>query len=116
VSELENHYAKYKEDVSMFKDEDLNEIEKMSKSVLLWECNIHLETLSFKNGLYFPIDQMWTVNLVMGQFASGSSAQPFKTVEDYNKWLHRVDGFVIWLNTAESRMKEGMAAGYVLPK
>lgn len=115
VSELQNHYTQYKEDVLKFKDEDLNETEKMSKDVLLWECNINLETLSFKNGLYFPIDQMWTVNLVMGQLASGSSAQPFTTVEDYNKWLQRVDGFVIWLNTAESRMEEGMAAGYVLP-
>lgn len=116
VSELKNYYTNFKEQVSKFKDEDLSETEKMSKDVLLWECNINLETLSFKNGIYYPIDQMWTVNLMMGQLASGSSAQPFKTVEDYNNWLKRVDGFVLWLNSAESRMKEGMAAGYVLPK
>lgn len=116
VSELKNYFTNYKEQVSKFKDEDLSETEKMSKDVLLWECNINLETLSFKNGIYYPIDQMWTVNLMMGQLASGSSAQPFKTVEDYNNWLKRVDGFVLWLNSAESRMKEGMAAGYVLPK
>lgn len=116
VSELKNYFTNYKEEVSKFKDEDLSESEKMSKDVLLWECNINLETLSFKNSLYFPIDQMWTINLMMGQLASGSSAQPFKTVEDYNNWLKRVDGFVLWLNSAESRMKEGMAAGYVLPK
>ncbi|MDP2685919.1 MAG: DUF885 domain-containing protein [Aequorivita sp.] len=116
VSELKNYFTNYKEQVSKFKDEDLSETEKMSKDVLLWECNINLETLSFKNGIYYPIDQMWTVNLMMGQLASGSSAQPFKTGEDYNNWLKRVDGFVLWLNSAESRMKEGMAAGYVLPK
>ncbi|WGF92617.1 DUF885 domain-containing protein [Aequorivita marisscotiae] len=116
ISELKNYYTNYKEEVSKFNDEDLNETEKMSKDVLLWECNSNLETLTFKNGIYFPIDQMWSVNLVMGQLASGGSAQPFSTVKDYTNWLKRVDGFVVWLNTAKVKMKEGMAAGYVLPK
>lgn len=116
ISQLKTYFTTYKEEASKFEDADLSETEKMSKAVILWECNINLEAISFKNNLYFPIDQMWSVNLMMGQLASGSSAQPFKTVEDYNNWVRRVDGFVVWLNTAESRMKEGMAAGYVLPK
>lgn len=116
LSELKNYYTHYKEEVSKYNDLALSETEKMSKDILLWECNINLEALTFKNGIYFPIDQMWSVNLLMGQLASGSSAQPFKTVEDYNNWLKRVDGFAVWLNSAETRMKEGMAAGYVLPK
>lgn len=116
TSQLKSYYTNYKEEVSKFNDEDLSDTEKMSKDILLWECNINLETLSFKNSTYFPIDQMWSVNLMMGQLASGSSAQPFKTVEDYNIWLKRLDGYVIWLNAAESRMKEGMAEGYELPK
>ncbi|SRX55587.1 DUF885 family protein [Aequorivita sp. CIP111184] len=115
-SQLKNYYTNYKEEVSKFDDTDLSETEKMSKDILLWECNINLESLTFKNDTYFPINQMWTVNLVMGQLASGSSAQPFNTVEDYKNWLKRLDGYVIWLNSAESRMKEGMAAGYMLPK
>jgi uncharacterized protein (DUF885 family) len=116
TAELKTYYTNYKEKASKFDDADLSETEKMSKDILLWECNINLETLTFKNSEYFPIDQMWSVNLMMGQLASGSSAQPFKTVEDYNNWLKRLDGYVIWLNAAETRMKEGMAAGYVLPK
>ncbi|MEH6766075.1 MAG: DUF885 domain-containing protein [Aequorivita antarctica] len=115
-TQLKNYYTNYKEEASKFEDSDLSETEKMSKDILLWECNINLETLTFKNSTYFPIDQMWSVNLMMGQLASGSSAQPFKTAEDYNNWLKRLDGYVVWLNAAESRMKEGMAAGYVLPK
>ena len=115
-AELKNYFTTYKEEVSNFADSTLSETEKMSKEVLLWECNINLEALSFKNDTYFPIDQMWSVNLLMGQLASGSSAQPFKTVEDYNNWLKRLEGYVVWLNSAESNMKEGMAAGFVLPK
>ncbi len=116
AAEMKTYFTKYKEEASKFKDADLSETEKMSKDVLLWECNINLETLTFKNNTYLPINQMWTVNLVMGQLASGSSAQPFKTVEDYNNWLKRLDGYVVWMNSTETRMKEGMAAGYVLPK
>ncbi len=116
ASALKSHYTNYKNEALKFNDADLSETEKMSKDVLLWECNINLEEYSYKNGLYFPIDQMWSINLVMGQLASGSSAQPFKTVEDYNHWLHRLEQYVVWINTAESRMREGMAAGYVLPK
>jgi uncharacterized protein (DUF885 family) len=37
-------------------------------------------------------------------------------VQDYDNWLHRVDGFVIWCDTAIANMRRGMATGYVLPK
>lgn len=116
IDSLKNYYTKYKQEIAKFSDADLSETEQMSKAVLAWECDINTEYLTFNNNKFFPIDQMWSINLFFGQLASGQSAQPFKTVEDYNNWLKRVDGFVVWLSTAEARMKEGMAAGYVLPK
>jgi len=112
---LKNHYQSYKEQVSTFKDSELSESEKMSKSILLWECNINLEGLEFQKDLT-PIDQMWSPNLFMGQLASGQSAQPFQTVEDYDNWLHRLDGFIAWLHSAKNNMARGMDVGYVLPK
>lgn len=116
IAEQTSYYSNFREEALKFEDSLLSETEKMSKYILIWECDINLERLAFKNGLYFPIDQMWSVNLLMGQLASGKSAQPFKTVEDYKNWLERIDGFVVWLHTAEKRMKEGMSEGYVLPK
>jgi len=116
IQELKTFYKNYKEKLNDYKDENLSESEKMSKAILEWECNINLEHLSFKNYAYFPIDQMWSINLLMGQFASGASAQPFKTVDDYNNWLKRVDGYLLWLDTAEKNMKKGLEEGYVLPK
>ncbi|MFD1095914.1 DUF885 domain-containing protein [Salegentibacter chungangensis] len=113
---LKNYYKTYMERLKEFQDEDLTETQQMSKDVLNWELEMHLETLNFKNHEYFPIDQMWSVNLFMGQLASGMGAQPFKTVEDYENWLKRVEGYVKWLNTAEEKMREGMEEGYVLPK
>lgn len=116
IGSLKNYYINFKEKAESISDSNLSDTDKMSKEILLWECNINLETLDFKNFEYFPIDQMWTVNLLMGQLASGSSAQSFKTVEDYEHWLKRVDGFVAWLKSAEVKMKKGMNEGYVLPK
>ena len=58
---------------------------------------------------------MWTQQLTIGQFAGGSSAQPFNSVEDYKNWLKRVDAYLVWLDTAEERMREGMTSGTVLP-
>lgn len=116
VEELRNYYITFQEKASKFDDAQFSEAEKMSKEVLLWECEINLENLKFQQNLYLPINQMWSVNLLMGQLASGKSAQPFETVADYKYWLERVDGYVTWLNNAQARMEEGMDRGYVLPK
>lgn len=99
-----------------FKDSNLTESEQLSRAIMEWDCKMELAQYSFKNDLYMPINQMWTVNLTMTQWATGTSAQPFKTVENYDNWLTRLNLYNIWLQTAEERMKEGIAEGYVLPK
>ena len=113
--ESKAYYEGYKERLSQFPDESLTESEQMSKAILLWECNINLDEFNFNADLT-PIDQMWSPNLFVGQLASGSSAQPFNTVEDYENWMKRVDGYLEWLSSTETKMKEGMEKGHVLPK
>lgn len=107
-------YARYKVMAEGFENKFLSANDTMSKEVLLWECDMNLNALKFRTEL-FPIDQMWSRNFDMGQFASGIGAQPFKTVADYENWLKRLDGFVVWIQTAEERMKEGAKIRYVLP-
>ncbi len=116
IAKVKAFYEEYKEALKSYPDSELSESEQMSKAILAWECDINLETLSFKNFEYFPIDQMWSVNLMMGQMASGAGAQPFKTVEDYQNWLKRLDGYVLWLHGVETNMRQGIKEGYVLPK
>jgi uncharacterized protein (DUF885 family) len=108
-------YSNYKKLLNDFNDNKLNDEDLLSKKVLLWQCDRNLERLSF-NEHFMPINQMWTLQLNIGQYAAGLSAQPFKTVKDYNDWLLRLDDYIIWLNSAENRMKEGIKSGYVLPK
>ncbi|MGY8915154.1 MAG: DUF885 family protein, partial [Flavobacteriales bacterium] len=109
------YYQKYKEELATIKDTELSDSEKMSKAILEWESNRNLERMEFREDLA-PINQMWTVQLTMGQYAGGTSAQPFKTVKDYENWLKRLDSYVVWMATAEERMREGIEKGHVLPK
>jgi uncharacterized protein (DUF885 family) len=109
-------YTNYKVKLTNFKDVDLTESEQMSKAVLDWDCEMALAQGSFKNDVLFPINQMWTINLTMGQLASGSSAQPFVTFKDYTNWLSRLEQYNVWLSSADAKMKQGITEGYVLPK
>ena len=108
-------YSSYKSQLNEIDNSNLNNNDILSKKVLLWECNTNLERLTF-NEQYTPINQMWTLQLNIGQYAAGLSAQPFKTTKDYNDWLSRLDDYLVWLSSAEDRMREGLENGYVLPK
>jgi uncharacterized protein (DUF885 family) len=108
-------FEKYKKEMAQFDNVTLSESDKLSKTILEWECNITLEGFQFHEEL-MPINQFQSVPLMVGQLASGSSAQPFITVADYNNWLQRLNGFNDWVLSAEARMKEGVEKGYVLPE
>ncbi|MCK7590016.1 DUF885 domain-containing protein [Subsaxibacter sp. CAU 1640] len=108
-------YTTYLKKATALNDEDLSESERLSKEILIWECNINLERLEFREDLT-PINQMWTLQLSIGQYASGTSAQPFETVEDYKNWIKRLDGYLNWMALAEEKMAEGIKSGNVLPK
>jgi hypothetical protein len=66
----------------------------MSLDIRTWGCDINLEDFSFKNHDYFPIGQMWSINLTFGQLASAAEAQPFNTIEEHMNWEMRVDGYL----------------------
>jgi uncharacterized protein (DUF885 family) len=52
----------------------------------------------------------------MGQYAGGTSAQPFKTEKDYRDFLKRLDLYSVWVDSAIVYMKKGIQKGMVLPK
>ncbi|WP_299763321.1 DUF885 domain-containing protein [uncultured Dokdonia sp.] len=114
-AKIKEYYTSYKSQLSKYPDEGLTPTELLSKAVLEWDCDVNLELLGYKKDL-MPIDQMWSPNLMFGQLASGAGAQPFKTVEDYRNWQKRVDQYLVWLDSAEKNMRQGMKEGYVLPK
>jgi uncharacterized protein (DUF885 family) len=47
---------------------------------------------------------------------TGKGIHPFKTVRNYEDFLGRVDGFVVWMDTAIANMRIGLERGITLPR
>ena len=58
-----------------------------------------------------PIDHFGGFHTDFAELSSGDGAAPFKTVEDYDNGLTRIDGFVPYVDGAIGRMRQGLAAG-----
>jgi len=63
-----------------------------------------------------PINQFRNMGAFFVQMGSGASVQPFNTVEDYDNFLGRVDGFLVLMEQARANMREGMEQGWVQPR
>jgi len=108
-------YRKYLAALGRLDRNHLSLEDQLSCDILQWDCETQLDRLRFPMHL-MPINQFWSLHLAIGQWAGGTSAQPFKTIRDYENWLKRLDAFTAWCHTAVANMREGMKSGYVLPK
>ncbi|MCE3285277.1 MAG: hypothetical protein K0R70_1533 [Steroidobacteraceae bacterium] len=63
-----------------------------------------------------PLNQAGGLLTLMPALGSATNAQPFQTVQDYERWLRRLDGLVVWMDQAIANMREGAAKGIVQPR
>src|SRR3546814_10576508 len=63
-----------------------------------------------------PVNQMGSIASYAIMLGSGTGAQPFKTVEDYDNWLARANRMAVLFDTAIDNMRQGMEAGVVQPR
>ena len=112
---LRQFYSGYLDKLNSVDRATLDDTRAVSYDVLNWELDMGLQGLAYPTEL-LAMDQFYGPHLGFGQLASGASAQPFDTPEDHERWLRRVDQFVVLLDTARANMRRGMAAGHVLPK
>ncbi|CAL1516381.1 DUF885 domain-containing protein [Chitinophaga sp. MM2321] len=89
--------------------------DRITYDMLQREFEINREGLTFHDHL-MPVQQFTCLPLTLAQLGSGSSAQPFKNRKDYENFIHRMQGFAVWTDTAIANMRRGIATGYVLPK
>ena len=67
-------------------------------------------------GHMMPVNQMGSIVTYAAMLGSGTGAQPFKTVKDYDNWLARGGQFPVLVDSAIANMREGMKAGVVQPR
>jgi uncharacterized protein (DUF885 family) len=108
-------YTKYETALAKVDAAKLEGEEKTSYEIMKWEVAVGKQLLAQPTNL-MPIHQFWGTHLTMGQYAGGTSAQPFKTEKDYINFLKRMDAYAVWIDSAMVYMKKGMAKGMVLPK
>ena len=89
--------------------------DRVSLLIFRWDRRVAVEGFSFSSHL-MPMTQLHSPANDFVQLGSGSSFQPFVTVQDYDNWLSRIDGFVDWMDQAIENMREGIRRQIVLPR
>lgn len=115
LKKIHDFYIKYTNLLKPFENEDLNKEDRISLAILENDLQIALKTEKYHEE-YMPINQMGGIPTYMALLGSGSSAQPFKTVKDYENWLKRCQAFSRWTDVSIQNMQKGIKAGVVLPK
>ncbi|HEX4738503.1 MAG TPA: DUF885 domain-containing protein [Allosphingosinicella sp.] len=93
--------------------------ERISYDVFKWQRQLDLKGLEeplLKAQVERPIDHFSGLQVAMPDISSGEGAAPFKTVADYDNNLKRLAGYIVYLDRAIGRMRQGMADGIVQPK
>lgn len=112
---LKVHYTGYLNRLKKFDRNTLNQNDKISYDIFRYNMEMALEGLTLKLNR-MPSNQFTGFELSLGQLGSGTGAQPFKTVKDYDNWLSRAKQYVAWCDSTIVYFRKGMAEGLVLPK
>ena len=115
IAQVKSYTSQYLDSLNMYDRASLDDNNKLSYDVLKDQLETTLEGSKY-HFEYLPFNQMGALPLTIGQLGSGTGAQPFKTVKDYDNWLKRVTAFTVWADTAIGNFKKGIAAGIVFPK
>jgi len=63
-----------------------------------------------------PIDHFYGLQAEVPDLSSGEGAAPFNTVTDYENNLKRLAGYIVYLDRAIQRMRQGLADGVTNPR
>ena len=96
-------------DPSILKGQDL-----LTYEIFKRDREIQIEGYRFPGHL-LPVNQSGSTPNFFALLGSGKGSHPFKTVKDYEDFLHRIDGFQAWMAQAITNMNEGIKKNYVQP-
>lgn len=87
----------------------------LSYEIFVRDAKQSLESEKFPNWQQ-PINQFGSIASFAVQLGSGTGAQPFKTVKDYENWLARGNRLPVLFDSAIGNMRTGMKSGVVQPR
>src|SRR3546814_7491861 len=95
--------------------EGLSGQDLLSYEIFVRDAKDSLESEKYP-GWMMPVNQMGSIASYAIMLGSGTGAQPFKTVEDYDNWLARANRMPVLFDTAIDKLSQGMEAGVVQPR
>ena len=101
--------------VQEFDPAQLSGEDRISYEIFLRERMHQRESERFPSYL-LPLSQTGGLPTMMPALGSGTNVQPFVTIADYENWLERLDGFIVFMDQAIVNMREGVAQGVVQPR
>jgi uncharacterized protein (DUF885 family) len=106
---------KYVAAVSAIDPAGLDQHDRTSYEMFKYYREIALEGLDHSTHL-LPFNQFHSIPNDFVLYGSGSGLHPFTTVKDYDDFLERIDGFVVWMKQARGNMREGVERDFVHPQ
>lgn len=97
----------------------LNATDRISYDAFKWQADTTLRGLQpdmLALTAVRPIDHFFGFHTFYPDLASGQGAAPFKTLADYDNNLKRHREFIVLIDRAIGRFREGMKTGVVQPK
>ncbi len=118
--------AEYREQVRAFNERWLKAVEAVGKDGLQGQDLLSYEIFVSERrnaldaerfpGWMMPVNQMGSIVSYAVLLGSGTNAQPFATVADYDAWLTRAARIPVLLDTEIANMRAGIEANVVQPR
>jgi uncharacterized protein (DUF885 family) len=105
-------YRKYLDGLEGIARERLEREDRLNHAVFERLLAQRLEALRFEQHLQ-PVRQIQSTAVEFPLLGSGRGAHPFKRVADYENFLHRIERFQHWVDTAVGNMRRGVERGIV---
>ena len=93
----------------------LPDTDRLSVEIFMYNLRTSLEGEKFPSELV-PINQFQSLPTLMPVLGSGSSAQPFATAADYDRFLGRMRDYIVWSDQAIVNMRKGLAQKVTYPR
>jgi len=103
------------EDAQQLAARQLSDADRLSVEIFMYDLRASLDGAKFPGELV-PINQFQSLPTLLPVLGSGTSAQPFATAADYDRFLARMRAYIVWSDQAVVNMRQGLAQNLTYPR
>lgn len=105
----------YLDAVLQFDPKSLSPQDRLSWEIFVSERRTAIAAAQFPSQ-WLPINQLFGIPTLMPVLGSGTNAQPFETAQDYDRFLARINDYVVWSDQSIVNMRAGIEHNVAYPR